>query len=170
MISILRLSHRIFRDKRISTHCALVGRALGAKEFFYTGEKDKNLEDSIKRVSRQWGGPFQIKHLKNEKDFLKKFPGKVIHLTAYGTPFQKKIKDTRKHKNILLVVGGEKVPPEIYKTADYNLSVSSQPHSEAAALGIFLYELQKRKFPKNFKNPHLKIIPQERGKLVKKLD
>ena len=34
MISILRLGHRISRDKRITTHVALVARAFGANNIF----------------------------------------------------------------------------------------------------------------------------------------
>jgi len=161
-ISVLRLGHRIFRDQRISSHCALVARALGATELVYTGEKDSSLEDSVRKVVKNWGGSFKITYIKDHKELLREFRGKIVHLTVYGTPFQKKIKEVKKQGNLLVIVGGEKVPPEVYQKADYNLSVGSQPHSEVAALGIFLHELQGRKF-KNFSGK-LRIIPQERGK------
>lgn len=167
-LAILRLGHRIFRDQRITSHCALVARSLRAQKFYYTGEKDQNLEDSIKKAVRNWGGPFEIEYIPSDRNFLKKHKGGIIHLTAYGIPFLKKIKEIKKQKNILVIVGGEKVPPDIYEQADYNLAVGSQPHSEVAALGIFLYELQGRKFNSTFKNPKLKIIPQKRGKKVVK--
>ena len=34
------------------------------------------------------------------------------------------------------VVGAEKVPPEVYQAADFNVAVGNQPHSEVAALAI----------------------------------
>jgi len=33
-----------------------------------------------------------------------------------------------------------KVPGSMYKMADWNISVTSQPHSEISALSIFLHE------------------------------
>ncbi|MCK7488956.1 MAG: hypothetical protein MZU79_00960 [Anaerotruncus sp.] len=38
----------------------------------------------------------------------------------------------------MIVVGAEKVPPEIYQLADWNVAVGNQPHSEVAALAITL--------------------------------
>ena len=38
MIVVLRLGHRIGRDARISTHCGLVARALGANKIIYSGD------------------------------------------------------------------------------------------------------------------------------------
>lgn len=166
MFSILRLGHRIFRDQRITTHCALIARSLGAQKFFYTGEKDASLEESVRKIVQKWGGPFDIQHLESEKSLLKKFKGIIIHLTVYGIPFEKKMRKIKKSKSLLIIVGGEKVPPEIYQRANYNLAVSSQPHSEVAALGIFLYEMQGRKFKEKFKNSQVRVIPKERGKNV----
>ena len=62
MIVILRLGHRIGRDARISTHCGLVARALGAKKIVYTGEKDEQLLGSIKQVAKNWGGGFSAEY------------------------------------------------------------------------------------------------------------
>jgi len=162
-ISILRLGHRIFRDQRLTTHVFLTARALGAYKGFYTGQKDQSLEHSLKKTVKAWGGPFEIKYLESHKKLLKTFKGNVIHLTVYGLPFQKHVK-TFKKQDLLVVVGGEKVPADIYQKADYNLSVGSQPHSEVAALGILLYELHG--FQSKFLKAKLKIIPQERGKKV----
>ena len=96
---------------------------------------------------------------------MKNFKGLKVHLTVYGLPFQEKIQAIRKSRDILVIVGGEKVPPEIYNLVDYNISVGLQPHSEVSAIGIFLYELNARKFA-SFKNPKLEIVPQGRGKKV----
>ena len=44
-IILLRLNHRIERDKRASTHLFLAARALGVSEAFYSGEKDAKIEE-----------------------------------------------------------------------------------------------------------------------------
>ncbi len=167
-IYVLRLGHRISRDKRISTHCGLVARAFGARGIFYSGEKDTSLEKSINSAVREWGGHFEIKHVNNWKRFIKDFRGQKIHLTMYGLPVQKTIPKIRKpRKDILVIVGGEKVPGEVYQLADFNVSVTSQPHSEVAALAIFLHEyFQGMELTRKFNNTKRKVIPQERGKKV----
>jgi len=165
MVFVLRLGHRIGRDKRISTHCGLVSRAFGAKAMFYSGEKDNALEKSIKSAVSEWGGPFEIKHVKNWRRFIQDFKGKAIHLTMYGLPIQKRIREIRKTRNLLIIIGGEKVPGEVYQLADFNISVTSQPHSEVAALAVFLHEyMQGRELNKKFKKAKRRIIPQARGK------
>ena len=63
MIILLRLNHRIFRDKRITSHVALTARAFLADKIYYSGEKDSNLEQSISKVSKQFGSKFSIEYL-----------------------------------------------------------------------------------------------------------
>ena len=66
-----------------------------------------------------------------------------------------------------MIVGSEKVPAEVYQLADYNIGITNQPHSEIAALSVFLHEYFKGKeFGKKFKKSQIKIVPQERGKKV----
>ncbi len=162
MIAVLKLGHRPKRDERITTHCALVARALGAQTFFYTGIRDIAFEAGIEKVVKNWGGKFSVQWIKNWKELFKNFD--VVHLTMYGLPFSQKISEIKKSKRLLIVVGGPKVPSEIYRLAKWNLSISNQPHSEIAALAILLYELAGRRFPE-FKGK-IKIIPQPAGKLV----
>ena len=50
MIEVLRLTHRIRRDPRLSTHVALTARAFGAAKVYYSGEHDGSLENSINHV------------------------------------------------------------------------------------------------------------------------
>jgi len=166
MIKVLRLSHRPGRDKRLTTHVALVARAFGADELVYTGVRDPALEDSIRKVVRKWGGNFKISHSNSWKSIITDFMGKKVHLTMYGVPIDDKMPELR-GMDLLVVVGGEKVPPELYKMADFNLSVGNQPHSEAAALAICL----DRYFQgKQFKTRKMGLImkPSERGKIVVK--
>ena len=166
-VTVLRLSHRPYRDRRISTHCGLVARAFGADGILYSGFKDTQMELSINNVVKEWGGPFGVDFERNWRDAIRKFRGRVVHLTMYGIPLQKKISQLRQHPNIMVVVGGEKVPPEVYKMADFNIAVTSQPHSEVAALAIFLHEYFRRKeLGKRFEGNRKRVVPQERGKKV----
>lgn len=57
---VFRIGHRISRDHRISTHCGLVARALGADGIVYSGDPDDSAVASVTRVSEQWGGNFEV--------------------------------------------------------------------------------------------------------------
>jgi tRNA (cytidine56-2'-O)-methyltransferase len=67
--------------------------------------------------------------------------GKILHLTMYGKNLPDVIDKIDVNK-LMVVVGAEKVPSELYDLADYNVGVTNQPHSEVAALGILLDWLQ----------------------------
>ena len=82
----------------------------------------------------------------------------------YGIPIEKEIKKLKKKRNLLLIIGGEKVPGEIYQEADYNIAVTNQPHSEVAALAVFLHDYSGRE--KKFSRAKLRIVPQKKGKRV----
>jgi tRNA (cytidine56-2'-O)-methyltransferase len=154
-IEILRLSHRIQRDPRLSTHVALTARAFLASKLYYSGDKDSSLENSLNKVSKQFGGDFKIEHIKDPIKLIKekrKEKYLIVHLTCYGERFDKKISEIRKNKNILVIVGGEKVPPKIYQLSNLNLSVTNQPHSEVGSLAIFLHGyFQGKEFDAEFK-------------------
>jgi tRNA (cytidine56-2'-O)-methyltransferase len=166
-VIVLRMGHRAGRDPRISTHCGLVARALGASGIVYSGERDNKVIDSLKSVMKEWGGKFEVSYEKNHMSLIKNWKGKVAHLTMYGVPVQNVISKVREERNLLVVIGGEKVPSDIYKLADWNVSITSQPHSEIAALSIFLDRVFKGKELKRiFPKARKKIIPQEKGKKV----
>ncbi len=169
-VTVLRLGHRIYRDQRITSHCALVARAFGADAFVYSGQRDREMEESVIRVVRQWGGAFSVKYIQNWKAFLQKWKGKTAHLTVYGMPLAEKTKGISKSRELVVIVGGEKVPPEVYQMADWNISVTGQPHSEIAALSIFLDRyFRGEELKKSFPGAKLRAVPQERGKKVIKL-
>ncbi len=134
----------------------------------YTGEKDSNFENSIKETNEEWGSSFNIEYSSNWKKIVKNFNGLKVHLTMYGERHIDKISELKKIKeDILIVVGGSKVPGELYEMADYNISIGNQPHSEVAALAVFLNDLLGSKtLYREFDNARLKVIPSDRGKKV----
>jgi tRNA (cytidine56-2'-O)-methyltransferase len=167
-VVVLRLGHRPERDKRITTHVGLVARAFGAEEMLLSG-RDSSVEDSILDVVERWGGTFRLKSnvsWQGESVRWKEAGGKVVHLTMYGSRIQDVIGEIRMCDNILVVIGAEKVPAEMYDIADWNVAVGSQPHSEVAALAVFLDHLMNgQELTKNF-DGGLKIIPSAKGKQV----
>lgn len=167
MIIILRLNHRIARDKRLSTHVALTARAFLADKLYYSGQKDSNLELSIKKVNEKFGSDFTIEYLYDPIKFINENKNKftIVHLSVYGVNIKNKINEIRKNKNLIIIVGGEKVEPIYYKLAHYNIAITHEPISEVSALAIFLNLLNKGKGLNNyFKNAKLKILDNERGK------
>ena len=147
MITVLRLGHRLGRDARISTHVGLVARAFGADKIVYTGQKDEKMMQSVRSVTEEFGGPFEVTYEKNWKTVVERFKGVKVHLTMYGVPFETRLDDLKKDAktDLLIVVGGEKVPGEIYDLVDHNIAVTNQPHSEVGALAVLLWEVGSNK-------------------------
>jgi tRNA (cytidine56-2'-O)-methyltransferase len=76
----------------------------------------------------------------------------------------------RKEESILVIIGAEKVPREAYDMADYNIAVGNQPHSEIAALAVFLDRLHGgRQLRKEFAGGRMRVVPMEKGKKVETL-
>jgi len=145
---ILRLGHRRGRDPRLTTHVALTARALGCEGIILSGEKDESVIQSVEKIVEKWGGPFEVKYERDWRRVIKNWNGKTVHLTMYGLPIQDKIDEIKKTKNILVIVGSEKVPGDVYQLVDFNIAVTNQPHSEVGSLAIFLEKLFKGKSPK----------------------
>ncbi|MDR3291414.1 MAG: tRNA (cytidine(56)-2'-O)-methyltransferase [Methanobrevibacter sp.] len=170
-IEVLRLNHRKKRDTRISTHVCLTARAFGASKIYLTGEKDAKLMENVKDLVKRWGGSFEISYNKSYMNIIEEYQnngGEVIHLTMYGLQVHNVIKDIQKStKDKLIVVGGSRVPTKVYKKADYNVSITNQPHSEVSSLAIFQHMLlDGKEFDINFDNPVFKIIPMVEGKKI----
>jgi tRNA (cytidine56-2'-O)-methyltransferase len=169
-ISVLRIGHRLVRDDRVTTHVALVARAFGADTIYMTGILDRSINDTIAKVSQRWGGRFRVEVVQDWKSLVrawKKEGGKVAHLTMYGINIDDMTERLRKESKILVIVGAEKVPQEVYSLADYNIAIGNQPHSEISALAIFLDRIfTGKQFKSMFPNANLKIVPTEKGKRV----
>jgi tRNA (cytidine56-2'-O)-methyltransferase len=168
-VVVLRIGHRPERDKRITTHVGLVARAFGASEMLLTG-RDANIEESLADAARRWGGNFALRSgvsWKGEVIRWKEGGGAVVHLTMYGSNLPD-VMDEISHceKDLLVAVGAEKVPAEMYQLADWNVAVGNQPHSEVAALAVFLDRLfMGRELEEDYAGG-LKIVPSARGKQV----
>ena len=73
------------------------------------------------------------------------------------------------NQDIVIIIGSEKIPPELINLSDINVAISNQPHSEVAALAILLDRLfQGKQLDLKFTNSKLNIIPQEKGKFIYK--
>ncbi|MDR0791524.1 MAG: tRNA (cytidine(56)-2'-O)-methyltransferase [Methanomassiliicoccaceae archaeon] len=164
-IWIMRIGHRPQRDKRVTTHVALSARALGAKGI-YVDTADRILEDNVKSVCERFGGDFEIRTGVKWKDIVKNFDGIVVHLTMYGERIDEAMAKIPSVSNMIVIVGAEKVPPEIYERADINVSVGNQPHSEIAALSIFLDRLTSGKALYEDRSARFTVVPNARGKTV----
>jgi len=170
MIEVLRLTHRIRRDPRLSSHVALTARAFLADKIYYSGDHDAAFESSINNTVNRFGGDFEILYVKDAIKFVKKRKEQgflVVHLTMYGLELDKEVNKIKKSKDVLVIVGSQKVEPEYYELADYNISVTNQPISEVAALALFLHMLKEGKaFSHEFKNARLTIKPNKKGKVI----
>jgi tRNA (cytidine56-2'-O)-methyltransferase len=171
-VSVLRLGHRLVRDERTSTHIGLVSRAFGAKELILTGADDHTI-DSLNRVRARWGGVLEVRYSRSWREIVKNWKGIVVHLTMYGERLDDALVKIRKEieKNpeikVLVVVGAEKVPREIYDLATFNVSIGAQPHSEVAALAVFLDRLfMGEELYSTFVKARIRIKPSSKGKEV----
>ena len=169
VIEVVRIGQRLVRDDRVTTHVALVSRAFGAKKIFMT-EVNSEIKESLEKINKTWGGNFVVEFIDKWKSIVKKKKDenfRVIHLTMYGESINDVQEKLRKEENLLVVVGAEKVPREIYELADYNVGVGNQPHSEISSLAILLDRIQKGKqFEKTYPDAIRKIIPTKKGKNV----
>lgn len=167
MIKVLRLGHRAGRDDRISTHVGLTARQWGAEEIVYSGEKDSSMISSLEDIIDRWGGSFDVKYREDWRPVIRDFDGLTVHLTMYGEEIDEKQEDIEADltgDDLLVVVGAEKVPRWVYNNVDYNISVGNQPHSEIAALAVFLDRVSDIK--EDFEGADIEVVPSEDQKLT----
>ena len=175
-IVILRWGHRPQRDIRLTTHVALTARALGASGFILADVEDSHIQETVAKITRVWGGDFHFEMGVSWKKAVhewKHTDGVVVHLTAYGENIQtsdvmSKIKNT--NKNVMLLVGSQKVPGQFYsdEVSDFNVAVGNQPHSECSAMAVFLDRyFEGKELGKQFDKARIEIVPKDRGKEIK---
>jgi len=166
---VLRLGHRVERDKRVTMHVFLAARALSAYGVIYCGQRDEDLEKRIRGIVARWGGPFEVNYARNWRKVIEDWreKGVVCHLTMYGINIDECMDKVPKNKDVLVIVGSQKVLRPVFQLADFNIAIGNQPHSEVAALAVFLDRLFGGKGLKmDFKDAKIKVVPQERGKKV----
>jgi tRNA (cytidine56-2'-O)-methyltransferase len=173
-VFVLRMGHRFYRDARTTAHVALTSRALGCDGLFLADKEDKSIESTVREVAEKFGGNFTVETgnpwRKTIQDW-KKRGGVVAHLTVYGQKLLDVIPEIRESdRDLLVVIGAEKMPTEVFRLSDWNVSITSQPMSEVGALAIFLnHYLGDRAFEKAFANAQVKIIPTKDGKRIEQL-
>lgn len=168
-VAVLRLGHRPGRDNRMTTHVGLTARALGADRVILSGNAS-DPKATIEDITARFGGPFEVELTENHRQVLREWPGIVVHLTMYGLPVhdvESSIRDEHESKPILIVVGAEKVPFDVYERADYNVGVTNQPHSEVAGLAVFLDRLfEGEELDREWTDATHRVVPEKTGKNV----
>ncbi|MFB6127025.1 MAG: tRNA (cytidine(56)-2'-O)-methyltransferase [Halolamina sp.] len=174
-VAVLRLGHRPGRDDRMTTHVGLTARALGADRVSFPDNAGGPAE-TVRDITDRFGGPFDVELDSSQKAAIRGFEGTVVHLTMYGERVEAVVDDVRAESvaggdPLLVVVGGEKVPFEVYDHADYNVAVTNQPHSEVAGLAVFLDRLfAGSEFDREWADANREVVPMATGKKVVEVD
>jgi tRNA (cytidine56-2'-O)-methyltransferase len=174
-VMVLRWGHRPQRDARLTTHVALSARALGASGFILSDIEDHKIEETVRRITHNWGGSFAFEMGTEWRKIVKKWRangGMIVHLTAYGENIEtsdvlKRVKAS--NRAILVIVGSQKVPSIFFSrdVSDFNVAIGNQPHSECASLAVFLDRLfEGDELNRRFQNAKVRIVPRRRGKKV----
>jgi tRNA (cytidine56-2'-O)-methyltransferase len=132
----------------------------------YLNPPDPALAHRVEAVGRRWGGAFEVVPTEDWKKVIRSFDGPVVHLTMYGLPLERVLPRIVRSRRILLVVGGAKVPPDLYRLATHNVAVGHQPHSEVAAVAVTLERLRGLPGPRALPGARQVIVPRARGKHV----
>ncbi|MCU4740065.1 tRNA (cytidine(56)-2'-O)-methyltransferase [Natronoglomus mannanivorans] len=173
-VTVLRLGHRPGRDERMTTHVGLTARALGADRVVFPDNAGQSLE-TVADITDRFGGPFEVELTDSPQGIVRNWTGRVVHLTMYGEQIQDVEDEVRTaHRDgepLLVVVGAEKVPFDVYEAADWNVGVTNQPHSEVAGLAVFLDRLfEGRELEREWDDADRRVIPQKTGKRVEPTD
>ena len=142
-IVVIRLGHRPGRDERTTTHVGLTARAFGADRIVIPSGASST-RATIEDVTTRFGGPFSVEQASDPIRWLAGWEDPIVHLTMYGLPVEEVVPDIRAQCDggrLAVVVGGGKVSPDVFEQATWNVGVTNQPHSEIAALAVFLDRL-----------------------------
>lgn len=180
-VVVLRYGHRPGRDDRMTTHVGLTARALGADRVIFPDNAGQSAE-TVRDITDRFGGPFAVELRDDQKAIVREFDGVVVHLTMYGERVQDVEGEIREAaglddataggsppapRDVLVVVGGEKVPWALYERADFNVGVTNQPHSEVAGLAVFLDRLfDGTELDREWADADRRVVPEATGKTV----
>ena len=174
-VVVLRYGHRPGRDDRMTTHVGLTARALGADRVVFPDNAGQSAA-TVRDITSRFGGPFAVELREDQAAIVRGFDGVVVHLTMYGERVQDVEADVRSAvcddaADLLVVVGGEKVPWELYERADFNVAVTNQPHSEIAGLAVFLDRLfEGTELEREWTDADRRVVPMATGKTVVDVD
>ena len=180
-VVVLRYGHRPGRDDRMTTHVGLTARALGADRVIFPDNAGQSAE-TVRDITGRFGGPFAVELREDQKAIVREFEGVVVHLTMYGEQVQDVegaireavaldepdvLGEASPPRDLLVVVGGEKVPWALYERADFNVGVTNQPHSEVAGLAVFLDRLfDGEELEREWADADRRVVPEATGKTV----
>ncbi|WP_066416865.1 tRNA (cytidine(56)-2'-O)-methyltransferase [Halorubrum aethiopicum] len=183
-VVVLRYGHRPGRDDRMTTHVGLTARALGADRVILPDNAGQSAE-TVRDITDRFGGPFGVELRDDQKALVRNWEGVVVHLTMYGERIQDVEAEIREAvrgdevadregggdgeegRDLLVVVGGEKVPWALYERADFNVGVTNQPHSEVAGLAVFLDRLfEGEELDREWTDADRRVVPEATGKTV----
>jgi tRNA (cytidine56-2'-O)-methyltransferase len=153
----------------MTTHVALTARALGADRAILPTNATDAVE-TARDVTDRFGGPFAVETSDELLGVIRGWKGAIAHLTMYGERVQdveNAVRERHATAPLLIVLGAEKVPFEVYDHADYNVAVGNQPHSEVAALAVFLDRLfGGDELDREWEDADREIVPRAMGKRV----
>jgi tRNA (cytidine56-2'-O)-methyltransferase len=180
-VAVLRYGHRPGRDDRMTTHVGLTARALGADRVIFPDNAGQSAE-TVRDITDRFGGPFAVELRDDQRAIVRGWDGVVVHLTMYGERVQDVEGAVREAvglggadaaegpsppRDLLVVVGGEKVPWALYERADFNVGVTNQPHSEVAGLAVFLDRLfDGAELDREWTDADRRVVPEATGKTV----
>jgi tRNA (cytidine56-2'-O)-methyltransferase len=168
-VCVVRLGHRPGRDDRMTTHVGLTARALGADRVVLP-ETAGHARETVAGVTARFGGPFAVETAESPDRTVREWDGCIAHLTMYGEPVEDAVREAgtaRAGEPLLVVVGAAKVSFDVYEAADWNVAVTNQPHSEVAALAVFLDRLfEGRELDRPWRDADHQVVPQATGKRV----
>ena len=165
----------------MTTHVGLTARALGADRVIFPDNAGQSAE-TVRDITDRFGGPFAVELRDDQRAIVRNFEGVVAHLTMYGERVQDVEGEIREAvgidgpdatggastpRDLLVVVGGEKVPWALYERADFNVGVTNQPHSEVAGLAVFLDRLfEGAELDREWEDADRRVMPEATGKTV----
>lgn len=157
--------------REVMTDICMTSRAFGASKISFTCNEDRKVANAVGKISDAWGGKFAISFNADYKKMMSNSPNyKKIFLTQYGLPVQKVNHSLRTYKNIMVIVSlTDALAQRLIDAADFNVSITTQPHSSVSAIAVFLHTyFNGRENAMQFENAKMKVIPMERGIHVKK--
>ena len=88
----------------------------------------------------------------------------------YGESLDDVVPRIPKEGDLLVVVGAEKMPRAVFDLSTFNVSVGNQPHSEVAALAVFLDRFLRGEGLRRAFRGRMRVVPSKRGKTVETLE